>query len=267
MTDMPRNLVAALNPARLSSYEIEWCRELGENSVEATSSAVTSLYVWQVALSSAWYETLAYVEAVIRNAVDLALREWNKSRGRSENWLDDAAMPLESLVAKASQEAQRRAEQALKRRSPSHPRYAQPVTFDDKVSQLDFGNIVYLFPQDPPTKRKQRGTGFNARENLWIHGLSHAFPNLGSVALKAWAGQYPDGVPEEVRKGYAAGFALERLRKLRNRVSHHEPTFQVKHLRRLEDANLLLDGIDLEIAEDLEKLDRVRRALVMRPRP
>lgn len=264
---MPRNLVAALNPARLSSYEAEWSRETEGATGEVTHSSVTSLYVWQVALSSAWYETLSYVEAVVRNAVDVALREWNIGQGRSEDWLDDAAVPLEGLVAKAAGDAQYRAGQAAKRRHPSHPRHRAPVSFDDRISQLDFGNIVYLFPLDPPARRSQRDTGFSGRENLWIYGIAKAFPELQSETLERGEGLYPNRVPDEVKAGYAVGHAVDRLRKLRNRISHHEQTFHVNHLGRLEDASMVLGGISPDIAEDLERLDRVRRALVMRPRP
>lgn len=107
---MPHSLVGAMHPARLASYETEWRRGLVEASALVTDSAVVSLYVWQVALSSAWYETLAYVEAVVRNSVDMALRDWNMSRGKTENWLDDAAQPLSSLVKLSAKNAQYRAE-------------------------------------------------------------------------------------------------------------------------------------------------------------
>lgn len=70
-------------------------------------------------------------------------------------------------------------------------------------------------------------------------------------------------LPREVKEGYAVGYALERLRRLRNRISHHEQTFEVEHLRRLEDASLLLDAVSPGAAQDLEKLDRVRRTLMM----
>lgn len=264
---MPHSLVGAMHPARLASYETEWRRGLVEASALVTDSAVVSLYVWQVALSSAWYETLAYVEAVVRNSVDMALRDWNMSRGKTENWLDDAAQPLSSLVKLSAKNAQYRAEQASIRRHPVHPRYKAPISLDDKVSQLDFGNIVHLFPLTVPEKNDKRSSGFNKHENLWIHGISKGFPNLGEETLVAWEGQYPVDLPREVKEGYAVGYALERLRRLRNRISHHEQTFEVEHLRRLEEASLLLDAVSPGAAQDLEKLDRVRRTLMMRPRP
>lgn len=85
--------------------------------------------------------------------------------------------------------------------------------------------------------------------------------------MTAWNRQLPSGLPAEVETGYAVGAALERLRRLRNRVGHHEQTFRVHHPRRLKDASLLLRAISPGAAEDLKNLDRVRRVLAMRPRP
>ena len=263
---MPRDLIAALNPARLASYEAEWSRDAEISPDHVSSTSVVSLYVWQIALSSAWYETLSYVEAVLRNAIDMALRDWNTANGCSEDWLSDTKAPLRSLVSKAATNAQYRADQARIRRSPSHPRFEAPVCFDDKVSQLDFGDLVRLFPLKPPSNRDQTGTGFNGRENLWIHGLSNAFPHLDEADLQKWEGRYPDNIPEEVKLGYAVGHAIDKLRRLRNRISHHEQTFRVNHLQRLEDVSMIVGGISPAISGDLEKLDRVRRGLVMRPR-
>src|SRR5688572_8597011 len=94
--------IAAMNPARLSSYEAEWARLAGIAPANVSRPAVAALYVWQVSLNSAWYETLAYTEAIVRNAVDLALRKWNATQGRSQDWLNDAATPLSGLVSQAA---------------------------------------------------------------------------------------------------------------------------------------------------------------------
>lgn len=264
---MPQTLIAAINPARLSAYESEWARLAGIPTGQVTRPAVAALYVWQVSLSSAWYETLAYAEAIIRNSVDLSLRNWNTSQGRSTDWLNDPAVPLKSLVKKSAVTASDRAQQAAKRRGPTHPRYGEPISFDDRISQLDFGNICFLFPQDPPSQRGQQSTNFNGRENLWIHGLRSAFPRITPELTKSWQGQFPASVPSAVADGYAVGHALERLRRLRNRIGHHEQTFQVHHSRRLKDVSLLLRCVGHGPADSVKKLDRVRRTLAMMPQP
>lgn len=263
---MVQNLVSKLSSMRLATYEAEWGR-LGGSAAKVTRPAVASLYVWQVSLSSAWYETLAYTEAMVRDAVDQALRTWNVSRGRSEDWLEDAPRPLQGRVQKAALDARRNAGQAALRRGPQHPRATQPVSLDDRVAQLTFGNLVHLFPVTPPSQRALRGTGRTGQENLWLFALKDAFPLLGPQAVRGWAHYLPSGLPTAVEDGYSVGLALERLRRLRNRVGHHEQTFEVGHLRRLKDVHLLLSAIHAEAAEDVQTLDRVRRTLAMRPSP
>lgn len=264
---LPQKLISAMNAARLSSYSTEWAQSAGIAPSAVSRPAIAALYAWQVSLSSAWYETLAYTEAIVRNSVDMSLRTWNLGQGRSVDWLDDPAPPLARLVATAASSAQYRANQASLRRGPSHPRYGIPMSLDDRVAQLDFGNLVFLFPKDPPAQRSQRGTGYSGRENLWIHGLGPAFPHLTTALMKSWRGHIPAGLPASVEDGYAVGLALERLRRLRNRVGHHEQTFQVQHSRRLKDVTLLLRSINQGAAEELKDLDRVRRTLAMRPQP
>lgn len=228
---------------------------------------MAALYVWQVSLSAAWYETLAYAEAVVRNAVDMSLRRWNREQGRSEDWLDDAGTPLAGLVSRASSSASSRAAQAALRRGSEHPRQGAPVSLDDRVAQLDLGNLVFVFPIDVPTQRDHQLTGLSGRENLWVRGLSTGYPGLTAELHRDWGGLIPPGLPPEVRGGYLVGGALERLRRLRNRVGHHEQTFNVQHERRLDDVGLLLRSIDRSAAQDVSSLDRVRRTLAMRPQP
>lgn len=264
---MPQRLIAAMDEVRLATYADEWARAANIGAAKVSRPAMAALYAWQVSLSSAWYETLAYTEAVVRNTVDHTLRSWNVSQGRSENWLDDAANPLANLVTKAASSTLYRANQASSRRPTTHPRHGAPVVLDDRVAQLDFGSLVHLFPVNPPSLRSQRGSGFSGRENLWIHGLSAAFPGLTADLTKSWQSYLPPGLPSGVEDGYAVGLALERLRRLRNRVGHHEQTFQVQHARRLKDTTLLVRSINSGAAVALKDLDRVRRVLALRPQP
>lgn len=264
---MPQNLIAALNPARLSTYEAEWARLANIPQSNVSRPAVAALYVWQVSLSSAWYETLAFTEAIVRNAVDQSLRTWNVNQGHSADWLATPASPLGSLVRRAGPEATRRATTAALKRGPSHSRHGASITFDDIVAQLDFGNMVYLFPQEPPSNRSQLSSGYTNRENLWRHGLVSAFPRLNPSLTKSWVGHVPSNLPPLVENAYGVGIALEKLRRLRNRIGHHEQTFRVQHADRLKDVSILLRGINHGSAEGLKKLDRVRRTLAMMPQP
>ncbi len=264
---MPHRLIAAMNDARLATYADEWARAAKIAPADVSRPAVAALYAWQVSLSSAWYETLAYTEAVVRNSVDRTLRAWNVQQGRTEDWLDDAAPPLAGLVRKAASDTSYRATQASLRRPVTHPRRGAPVVLDDRVAQLEFGSLVHLFPIDPPAHRGQLSSGLSGRENLWIHGLSAAFPGLTPDLTKSWQPLLPAGLPADVEDGYAVGLALERLRRLRNRVGHHEQTLRVQHARRLKDTTLLLRSINPGAALALKDLDRVRRVLALRPQP
>ncbi|WP_147305788.1 hypothetical protein [Subtercola boreus] len=264
---MPEKLVAALHPARLSSYESEWARLAGVSPTSVSRPAVAALYVWQVSLGSAWYETLAFTEAIVRNALDLSLRAWNIREGRSEDWLEDSSAPLAGLVAQSAKRSRQRATQAVLKRSAWHSRHGVIVSLDDRVAQLDFGSICFLLPQDAPARRATNGSGFTGRENLWLHATRSAFPLLSADFTRGWQGQLSPGVPVSVQNAYAAGHALERLRRLRNRIGHHEQTFRVDHARRLRDVTLLVRSISSGAADELEALDRVRRTLAMRPRP
>ena len=264
---MPQHLIDVLNPARIRAYEEEWARDADLPDAHVGGTAVAALYTWQVSLSAAWYETLAYTEAIVRNAVDMALRAWNVAHRDTDDWLDDPAKPLSSLVEKAARETTRRAEQAALKRDRRHPRYRHAVSFDDRIAQLDFGHLVHLLPLAPPTNRPSRGTGRNGRENLWVHGLNAAFPELRTRSMSGWSGFPVHRVAEELRGGYAVGIALDRLRRLRNRVSHHEQTFRVEHEQRLRDVSMLLTAISPEANRIVSSLEGVRRVLTMRPRP
>ncbi|RLP83708.1 hypothetical protein D9V34_02525 [Mycetocola lacteus] len=264
---MPQLLIAAVDPVRLSSYQNEWARRAGVSPADVSKEAVASLYVWQVSLNAAWFETLAYTEAVLRRTVDHSLRVWNLEHGRTENWLDDGATPLAKFVARSAQDARRQAQHARTIRTVTHKGSRQPLTLDDLVSQLSFGSISTLFPRVPPSDRTPYKSGLNARENLWISGLDKAFPHLTTEQNRGLLGRLPREIPESVSPGYAVGRALERLRRLRNRISHHEQTFSVEHVQRLHDVSALLRSIDPGAARSLARLDRVRRTLALRPLP
>lgn len=222
--------------------------------------------MWQTALSAAWFENLASTEAVLRHAMDGALRDWNrKNSNSSEDWLCEPDRKLASLVRKAASDAECRAKQAEKRRHDGHPRKGIAPTIDDLVSQLSFGNLLLLLPATPPTDRKNRGTGFTTRENLWISGLDKAFPNLTLDRAKRWIADLPENIPDAVVPAYAVGQAVDRLVRLRNRVGHHEQILEVNHGRVRRDMYELIRATAQGDAAALSRLDRVSRTLAMKP--
>lgn len=261
---MPLNLLTPMNPVRLDTYRRECARITGVPVPNVPKETVAALYVWQTALSAAWFENLAYTEAILRHSVDASLRDWNLKQAGTEDWLRKPSSKLASLVKKSAKDAERQADTAKKRRAPGHPRKNAPVVLDDLIAQLSFGNISFLLPIDPPTNRQSLGSGYNQRENLWRTGLSNAFPKLTDDMAKRWAGNLPTDVPADVAAGYAVGQAVDRLVRLRNRVGHHEQILTVNHARIRKDMTLLLRSVSPGAAYALKRIDRVPRALAMK---
>lgn len=264
---MPLRLLTPMNPARLETYRQECSRITGVPAANVPQETVSALYVWQTAVSAAWFENLAYTEAILRHSIDEALRVWNQKQNGAEDWLRSPDGKLAALVKKSAQDAERQAETAKKRRAPGHPRKNAPVVLDDLIAQLSFGNLSFLLPIDPPTQRKSLASGYNKRENLWRSALSNAFPKLTGDTVTRWAGNLPSDIPADVIAGYAVGSALDRLVRLRNRVGHHEQILTVNHSRLRKDMTLLLRAVNPGASEALKRIDRVPRVLAMKPIP
>lgn len=89
---MPRRITALLSAARLQPYHDFWTT--GDATTTPSDEAIAALYVWQVGICSAWYEVLAYVEMIVRHALDTELRKWNTTKGNGPEWLSNPATPL-----------------------------------------------------------------------------------------------------------------------------------------------------------------------------
>ena len=254
----------AISPARLNTYRQACAEQLGVDGDQIALDRVASMYVWQSALGAAWFENLAYVEPIIRNSVDLALREMNRNFGESEDWLRAPYGHLESKVKKAADAAKRRANIASKARGTGHPRRGQSVNLDDLVAQLTFGNLARLFPKELSKSRSQNKSNRTAEEHLWIDGLKEAFPHVGDLDLDEWGG-HPPPLSEELRQCHAVGRALDRILRLRNRVAHHEQILRVNHWRRRTDVIQLLNAIDSDAAAGFIIIDQIPRILAMKP--
>jgi hypothetical protein len=273
---MPRRITALLPPARLQPYRDFWIA--GGTAAPPSDGAIAALYVWQVGMSSAWYEVLAYIEVIVRHALDVELRKWNTAQGHGPEWLTNPAATLRSILGARTlsnlQDAATRAARGRNVADPDfgpHPRRGAPVCHDDLVAQMTFGNLIHLLPNDPPSQQRRQGfaSGHNKHEQLWIHATSMAFPNLPSVwQNRRWA-RFPTThpVPAAVEQGYALSAALERLRRIRNRVSHHEQMFRVRHNHRHTEAILTVRAVSVPGSEVLRGLSRVPAQEAIQPRP
>ena len=262
---MVGEMLGGLSDARVRSYRMVIVGETGRSADSISDRSVQSLYLWQSAIASAWYEALSIFEPVLRNRIDASLRSWNQAQSSTEDWLEDPARPLRKVVERMATDARNAAERSARRRPRNHPRFEAPVTLDDRVSQLSFGNLSALFPLHPPANRADFATGFSAKENLWIHALVSGFPGLTSKLVERHRSSISPPVPAQVEDGYAVAVALEQLRRLRNRVSHQEQILNVDHQERLTDMYALAHAMSPQTLGVMKKMDRIQRTLLLRP--
>jgi hypothetical protein len=133
----------ALSPERLAPYRRVVGGDLG--------SAI-ELYVWNLAVSGAFYEALGILEVVVRNALDAQLTEAHGSL--PGYWYDDPRGVF-------SDHAHKDIAQARSRVAKMH----HPETHGRVIAELNFGFWKFLL-----AKRYEA--------TLWTGHLRHAFPNL-----------------------------------------------------------------------------------------
>ena len=206
------------------------------------------LYLWAADLAGALFSTIAFVEVGLRNAMDRKLRAWNDQQGMDygEDWaLRKGAAPLlyDLVTHKSLAVAQNFAREQSRLRPKTHPRRLAAVTHDDVVSHFMFGTWVYLIKPrvwDQPQQCQQ----------LWQECLSDAFPYADSS----------DSGRERLAD------QLDRVRKLRNRVAHHENLLSVDIRWRLRDMLGILALIDPKLPDLAMQGNRVRSLVRTDPR-
>ncbi len=191
----------------LSELEHSLSRERMNTYVFATPNhdmeAAIRLYVWNTAISSAFYGVLQGLEVAVRNAMH---RELSRQYGAS--WFDNPCVGIDDGGMRRIQSAK----QELHRRRYEHTLPASVV------ASLSFGFWVSLL--GPGGLQSEQNRRANYEMTMWRPALRQAFPHTRSLTR---------------RQAHAA---LERLRILRNRIAHHEPIFR----RRLDaDHELILD--------------------------
>lgn len=206
------------------------------------------LYLWAADLAGALFSTIAFVEVGLRNAMDRKLRAWNDQQGieYGEEWaLRKGAAPLlyDLVTHKSLASAQNFASEQSRLRPKRHPRRLVAITHDDVVSHFMFGTWVYLVKPRVWNQPQQC-------QQLWLECLSHAFP-------------YAD--PSDSGRE-RLGDQLDRVRKLRNRVAHHENLLSVDIRRRLRDMLGILALIDPKLPDLAMQSNRVRTLVRADPR-
>lgn len=230
-----------ISSARLSPY-------LQESSSGKHEEAL-ALYQWATELSGAFHATLSFVEIALRNSVDIQLKRWNalefSSTGLpgSPNWTDrgQARTELKNIAGSAINTARKYAKEALARKNSIQR--SRP-THDDVISQFTFGNLTSFFIIPSGDEESLSGD----REYLWDACLKDAFPNLGA----------PND-PELRRKLCGS---LNHLRRLRNKVAHHDSLLHVDVRAEISSINSVLGKMHPGLpsfAMEKSQLRRLRR--------
>ena len=206
------------------------------------------LYLWAADLAGALFSTIAFVEVGLRNSMDRKLRAWNDQQGvdYGEDWaLRKGAAPLlyDLVTHKSLASAQNFASEQSRLRPKTHPRRLATVTHDDVVSHFMFGTWVYLIKPRVWNQPQQC-------QQLWQECLSHAFP-------------YAD--PSDAGRQRLAD-QLDRVRKLRNRVAHHENLLYVDVRKRLRDMLGIRALVDPQLPDLAMQSNRVRTLVRADPR-
>lgn len=203
---------------------------------DANESALTTLgtYAWNVALCEAIYPVLHVCEVAVRNAVNDALRHEyeNGGFGRPHRvagatcWIDDGTVVLTREHADRVRKVKRRLKGQLGRKN-------QKYTPGRLVAALNFGFWVYIFDSTYGYKSPKR-------PGLWPRLLAKVFPHLNKAARR-----------KEVQG------RLNDIRRLRNRVFHHEPIWRLQNLNATyEEVFEVISWVSPELAKSVRRLDR-----------
>lgn len=74
--------VEILPAARLQPYRDYWAEMAG--GVPADAASLGALYIWQVTISSSWYEVLCQTEVLVRNVLDSQLPDQRGTRSTAQ---------------------------------------------------------------------------------------------------------------------------------------------------------------------------------------
>lgn len=221
----------AIGEARFRPYLAAIDEPDGKNREERA----IELYLWSGEFAGYLHRQISHLEVSVRNSIDGALRTWNvEQKEASEEWVMEGNTGdlVHRLLRRNLQEARRSAEEASSRRGPKHPRRGTPISHDDIFSQLMFGTWTRLIG----------GTGAGPeelRQQIWEEAVYKAFPYARKEPLEI--------KNEDTRR--EIGRKLEEIRRVRNRVSHHENLLGVNGRTKLDQIYTLLGYIDPNLSK------------------
>lgn len=184
------------------------------------------LYVYNMALASALLGPLHILEIVTRNAMHELLAD----RAERRDWWRSPTIAGELDSWGSSQIDGARSKVVNERR---RKRDSSPVTPDDVVAATEFGFWTALLQPAYET-------------TLWQHPVRHAFPNSRRTRQQMYQ-------------------AIQSHRRLRNRVTHHEPLHAQDAVAAYEKIVQFIGFVSIPVARWVD--DRSRLATVARGKP
>ncbi|ONK13465.1 hypothetical protein [Streptomyces sp. MP131-18] len=182
------------------------------------AKAAVRLYWWNVEASAALYGPLHCLEISLRNALH---RELSTAFGRPDWWM---AAPLNDASMRLVTAARRKCRNEL-----GYGPGRRPVPHDSVVAGLNLGFWVALL------SKGGRGGAYDRR--LWVPTLHKAFPH--------YSGRRDD-----------LHAVLDSLRRLRNRIMHHESIHRRDLVGDHTAIYRVLGHIDPVAAKEVQALDR-----------
>ncbi len=205
-----------------------------------------ALYLWANELSGAFHSLIAHFEIAVRNALSAQLVVWNVKNGGEPEWSEEHKTQgiLYELLKSDLTQARKRAKKAAAARPLSHPRRNADPVHDDIVSQLMFGSwqklLVPLSANESDSRQKL----------LWKNCLRDAFPQAN---------------PSDASRVHL-GERLDSVRRLRNRVSHHDNLLLVNPKHRISEMLGFVHKIDKDFPRLIMAGSRVRPVTRQDPR-
>lgn len=189
-----------------------------------------ALYEWSTRTASASFEAVGHLEILLRNALDKALKEFYNEKERGIPWFllnTPGGENVRDAVMSVRQRLQQQ-EQSHGSGSTTHPRDSRHQI----IAGLNFGFWSGLV-----------GPKY---EQLWRDCVHHAFP-------------YSSGRRKDVAT------ALERVRKFRNRLAHHDSMINVDVPFEIRQIIEIARYIDNDAAAWLEKNNLAMRVYADHP--
>jgi len=183
------------------------------------------LYTWNSAMCSALWGPLAILEVVTRNAIHSALAA---GAGQANWWASPDIHLLPGERDKITEAHKKLADEGK----------AQP-TADDVVAATSMGLWAGLL-----TAGWARDPQYDYHYKLWLPHVAGAFPHRGQTGRRELWGWFND------------------LRKVRNRIAHHEPIWALSHsniMTKIDDVLLAIDSDAADFVRDGQRVEMITK--------